>query len=49
MGSDAKIYIPSVLKTGSGIKKLMCRIHRHTNSMEIPQAYFHFFKIRKVG
>jgi hypothetical protein len=27
-GSDAMIYIPSFIKTGSGILKLMGRIHR---------------------
>jgi hypothetical protein len=31
MGSGAKIYIPSFIKTGSGIQKLMAEIHRHTD------------------
>jgi hypothetical protein len=33
MGSDAMIYIPSLMKIGSGIQKLMGGIHRHTDSM----------------
>jgi hypothetical protein len=49
MGSVAMIYIPSFIKIGSGIQRLMGRIHRHTDSMEITSAYFHFFKIKKVG
>jgi hypothetical protein len=28
MGSDAIIYIPSFIKTGSGIQKLIVGIHR---------------------
>jgi hypothetical protein len=39
MGSGAIIYILSFLKIGSGIKKLIGGIHRHTDSMEIIQAY----------
>jgi hypothetical protein len=35
MGSDAMIYIPSVIKTGSSIQNLIGGIHRHTESMEI--------------
>jgi hypothetical protein len=35
MGSGAMIYIPSFIKTGSGIQKLIGGIHRHTDSMEI--------------
>jgi hypothetical protein len=35
MGSGAMIYIPSFLKIGSGIQKLIGEIHRHTDSMEI--------------
>jgi hypothetical protein len=34
MGSGAMIYIPSFIKTGSGIQKLIGGIHRHTDSME---------------
>jgi hypothetical protein len=29
MGSGAMIYIPSFIKTGSGIQKLIGGIHRH--------------------
>jgi hypothetical protein len=36
MGSDAMIYIPGFIKTGSGIQKLMEGIHRRTNSTVIP-------------
>jgi hypothetical protein len=35
MGSVAIIYIPSFIKTGSGIQKLVGGIHRHTDKMEI--------------
>jgi hypothetical protein len=36
MGSGAIICIPSFIKNGSGIQKLMGRgIHRHTDSMVI--------------
>jgi hypothetical protein len=37
MGSGAMIYIPNVIivNIGSDIKKLMGRIHRHTDSMQI--------------
>jgi hypothetical protein len=36
MGSGAMIYIPSLIKIGSGIQKLMGRgIHRPTDRMEI--------------
>jgi hypothetical protein len=54
MGSGAMIYIPSFIKTGSGIQKLMeggGGIHRETDTgtMVTSKAYFYFFKIRKVG
>jgi hypothetical protein len=35
MGSGAMIYIPSSIKTGSGIQQLIRGIHRHTDSMAI--------------
>jgi hypothetical protein len=35
MSSGAMIYIPSFIKIGSGIQKLIRGIHRHTDSMEI--------------
>jgi hypothetical protein len=44
IGSGALINIPSFIKTGSGIQKLIGGIHRHTDSMEIAYAYFHFSK-----
>jgi hypothetical protein len=49
MGSVARIYVPSFIKIGSDIRKLIGGIHRHTGSMEILKAYFYFVKIRKVG
>jgi hypothetical protein len=35
MGSAAMIYIPSFIKIGSGILKLIRVIQRHTDSMVI--------------
>jgi hypothetical protein len=35
IGSGAMIYIPSFIKTGSGIQKLMGGIHRHTDKKVI--------------
>jgi hypothetical protein len=35
MGSGAMIHIPSFIKVGSGIQKLVGGIHRHTDSMVI--------------
>jgi hypothetical protein len=35
MGSDAMIHIPSFIKTGSDIQKLIRRTYRHTDRMEI--------------
>jgi hypothetical protein len=35
MGSGAMIYIRSFIRIGSGIQKLMGRIHGHTDSMVI--------------
>jgi hypothetical protein len=35
MASGAMIYIPSFMKSGSGIQKLTGGIHRHTESLEI--------------
>jgi hypothetical protein len=49
IGLGSIIYISSLIKIGSGIQKLIGGIHGHTDSMEISKAYFHFFKIRKVG
>jgi hypothetical protein len=46
MASRAMKYIPSLTRIGSGIRKLMGGggIHRHTDNMEISEAYF-----RKIG
>jgi hypothetical protein len=50
IGSGAMICIPSFIKIGSGIQKLIERgIHRHTDSMVISYAYFNPFKIKKVS
>jgi hypothetical protein len=35
MGFSAMIYIPSFIKIGEGIQKLIRGIHRHTDSMVI--------------
>jgi hypothetical protein len=32
MGSVAVIYVPRCIKIGSGIQKLVGRIHRHTQT-----------------
>jgi hypothetical protein len=44
MGSGAMVYTPSFIKIGSGIQKLIGRIHRHTESIEIAKATFIFPK-----
>jgi hypothetical protein len=43
----AVIYVPSFIKIGSGIQKLIGRIYRHTHTDSNVISYF--FKIRKVG
>jgi hypothetical protein len=48
MGLDAMICIPSFMKTGSGIQKLI-RGGGYTRRKVISYAYFYFFKLRKVG
>jgi hypothetical protein len=35
VGSVAMLHIPSFIKSGSGIQKLIRGIYRHTNSMVI--------------
>jgi hypothetical protein len=35
MGSGATIYVPSLVKIGSAIQKLLGRIQSHRDSMEI--------------
>jgi hypothetical protein len=32
--------VPSFIRTGSGIQKLIGQIHRHTNRMEVAKAHF---------
>jgi hypothetical protein len=44
MGSGAMVYIPSFIKIGSGIRKLIGGILRHTDSIQIAYAYFYFSK-----
>jgi hypothetical protein len=45
MGSCAMIYIPSFIKIGSGIQKLLGGdAHIDTDSTVIPYAYFYFFQ-----
>jgi hypothetical protein len=49
MGSGAVKYLPSFIKIGAGIQKLMgVGGHRHTDSKVILKAYIYFFKMRKV-
>jgi hypothetical protein len=57
MGSGAVIYVPSFIKIGSGIQKLIKedthrhkQIHRHTHGQQRDLiSLLYFFKIRKVG
>jgi hypothetical protein len=49
MGSGAMTYIPSFIKIGSAIQKLIGGKRRHTDSMVIAKAYVYFFKRRIVG
>jgi hypothetical protein len=57
MGSGAMIYVPSLIKIGSGIQKLMGGgIHRHTHKQTHTHgeqrdliSLLHFLKIRKEG
>jgi hypothetical protein len=49
IGPGALIYVPSFKKIDSAIQKFIRGIYKHTDSMEIALAYFHYFKIRKVG
>jgi hypothetical protein len=45
MGSSATIYVPSFIKAGSGIQKLIVGIHRHTDGKVI-SLYFQNMKSR---
>jgi hypothetical protein len=50
MGSGAMIYIPRLIKIGSGVQKLIRGIHRHTHGQQRDLiSLLYFFKIRKVG
>jgi hypothetical protein len=42
MSSGAMIYIPGLIKFGSGIQMLIMGMHMHTGNIEIAQAYFIF-------
>jgi hypothetical protein len=42
MRTDPPIYEPSSMKNGSGIQKLIKRVHRHADRMMISYAYFYF-------
>jgi hypothetical protein len=49
MGSDAMIYIPSFIKTGSGIQKLMRRdIQTHRQQGYLISLLIFLFKTRTV-
>jgi hypothetical protein len=47
MGSGAVIYIPSFIKTGSGVQMLIGGIHTHRQQRDLISLLY-FFKIRKV-
>jgi hypothetical protein len=47
MDSGAIMCVPSIIKIGSGIQKLIGGI-TDKHSMVIALAYFYFFEIRKV-
>jgi hypothetical protein len=54
MDSGAMIYVPSFMKIGSGIRKLMGGIHRHKQqgyliSLFLFSAYYPYFVKIKVG
>jgi hypothetical protein len=50
MGSDAVIYVPSLIKIGSGIQRLMGGIHKHTDIQQRDLiSVFNFVKLWKVG
>jgi hypothetical protein len=47
MGSGAVIYVPNLIKIGSGVQKLIGGIHTHGQQRDpISPLYFFFFKIR---
>jgi hypothetical protein len=47
MGSGAVLSIPSLVKIGSGIQKLIEGIRRHTQTATCPHEPTLVFKIRK--
>jgi hypothetical protein len=50
MGSGAVIYVPSFIKIGSGVQKLIGGIHRHTQREQRDLlSLLYYLKIRKVG
>jgi hypothetical protein len=49
MGSGAMIYVPSFIKIGSGIQKLMGGYTDTHGQQRDPIILLYFFKIRKVG
>jgi hypothetical protein len=46
MGSDAVIYVPSFIKIGSGVQKLIGNTHGQQHDLI---SLLYFYKIRKVG
>jgi hypothetical protein len=51
MGSGAVIYVPSFIKTGSGVQRLIWGIHRNVHARTVTWCHklTLFFKIRKVS
>jgi hypothetical protein len=51
MGSGAVLYVPSFIKIGSGVQKLIGgNTHTHTHGQQRDlRGLLYFFKIRKVG
>jgi hypothetical protein len=47
MSSDAMIYLPSFVKIDSSMQKLIGRIHRYADSIEISLVYLYFSKQEK--
>jgi hypothetical protein len=47
MGSDAMIFIPSFIKTGSGVQKLMGGIHIQTHRQHGNLISLHLFFYNK--
>jgi hypothetical protein len=48
MGSGVVIYVPSFIKVGSGVQKLIRGIHTHRQQRDLISLLY-FFKIRKVS